>query len=129
MSALEIEPQRFRVPSHHRTGVAAGHVCEIRAFFRNARQPYALDAFFGKPRDMTVGKFRRQTKALRGDALDAEPCNVVIGIGGELHMKAELRKKRVPIRVVLIDIKDTGDADGAASRLFFFNHFAVKEKV
>ncbi|CDE74912.1 unknown [Sutterella sp. CAG:521] len=109
--ALKIELQSFRIASYHRTGKATRHIRKVRAFFWNAGQPNTFDAFFGQPGDVSVGKLSRQTKALRGNAFNTEPCDVVIRIGGELHMKSEFRKKLKPVGVMLIDIEHSRNAD------------------
>ena len=111
MGALKIKFQGFRIAANHRTGKATRHIRKVRAFFWNAGQPNTLEAFFGQPSDMAVSKFCRQTKALRGNTFNTEPCDVVIRIGGELHMKSEFRKKLKPVGVMLIDIEHSRNAD------------------
>ena len=78
---------------------------------------------------MAVGNLRRVALRLRGDGLNAEFVNLPGRNRREYHTEAEFTEKDRPERVVLVEIQNAGDADGAAGRLILREGLNVKETV
>ena len=95
----------------------------------NAGVEDGLHAVLDEPTHMAVGNLRRVALRLRGDGLNAEFVNLPGRNRREYHTEAEFTEKDRPERVVLVEIQNAGDADGAAGRLILREGLNVKETV
>ena len=71
-------------------------------------------ALANEPFYVAVSKLCGIALGFRGNGLHAELVDFAAGIGREEHAEAETCKERCPERIVLIYVKDTGNADSAA---------------
>ena len=95
----------------------------------NAGVEDGLHAVPDEPTHMAVGNLRRVALRLRGDGLNAELVNLPGRNRREYHTEAEFTEEDRPERIVLVEIQNAGDADGAAERLILREGLNVKETV
>ena len=118
-----------------------GVACDNRAVIVVARAVFLIplvgnagiedgfDAVLDEPAHMAVGDFCGIAFRLRGDGLNAELVYLSGRNRREYHTEAEFTEEDRPERVVLVEIQNTGDADGAAGRLILREGLYVKETV